>query len=199
VFEGECAMRKGKGAQTGKSEDWREYREAYEALRDQARCVKLLVVIGVDGSVSTSALRKLVEITVEENGGRAMFIDLSPKPTTLWRVLHNGPNSLGAHHGEHLERITADAQAVATALSQGAQPDIAAWGPSDVSALDAMHAVERSDAIVAASERALAEVKATLPAEYQLRQALYGFARADSPRKKRQKAAGARAVVATAT
>eukprot|EP01043_Picozoa_sp_COSAG02_P102203 COSAG02_NODE_38228_length_431_cov_1.671687_2_plen_51_part_01 len=30
------------------SEDWREYHETYEALRDQARCVELLVVIGVD-------------------------------------------------------------------------------------------------------------------------------------------------------
>lgn len=199
VFEGECAMRKGVGAQKGKSEDWREYREAYAALRDRKRCVKLLVVIGVDGSVSTSALRKLVEITVEENDGRAMFIDLSPKPTTLWRVLHNGPNSLGGHHKERLERITADAQAVATALSHGAQPDVAAWGPNDVNNLDAIHAVERSDAILAASERALAEVRVTLPAEYQLRQALYGCARADSPRKKRQTAAGARAAVATAT
>ena len=73
------------------SEDWREYRETYEALRDQARCVELLVVIGVDGSVSTTALREIVDITVEQNGGRAMRVDLNPKPSTLWRVLHNGP------------------------------------------------------------------------------------------------------------
>eukprot|EP01043_Picozoa_sp_COSAG02_P068830 COSAG02_NODE_11570_length_1697_cov_99.140175_2_plen_133_part_00 len=92
-------MRKGKGAQSGESEDWREYRETYEALRDQARCVELLVVIGVHGSVSTTALREIVDITVEQNGGRAMRVDLNPKPSTLWRVLYNGPRSLGAHYG----------------------------------------------------------------------------------------------------
>ena len=189
VFEGECAMRKGRGAQTGKSEDWREYREAYEALRDEARRVRLLIVIGLDGSVSTSALRKLVEITVEENGGRALFVDLSPKPTTLWHALHNGPQSLGAHHGERLERITADAQDVASALGQGASPDVAAWCPDHASASDAMHAGERRDAILAASGRALAEVKAMLPEEHTLRQALYGFAKGDSTGRKRQKAA----------
>eukprot|EP01043_Picozoa_sp_COSAG02_P068829 COSAG02_NODE_11570_length_1697_cov_99.140175_1_plen_76_part_00 len=61
---------------------------------------------------------------------------------------------------------------------------MAAWGPNDASTLDAMHTVEWHDAILAASDCALAEVKATLLAEYQLWQALYGFAQANLPRQR---------------
>ena len=53
---GECAMRKGKGAQCTRSEDWREYREAVQGLQLVERNVKLMIVMGVDGSVSTGAL-----------------------------------------------------------------------------------------------------------------------------------------------
>ena len=103
-----------------------------------------------------------MQIVVEDNGGRAVFVDVVKEPTSLRRRLSGGPRSLAARcGGGRLLEITADVQALARVLSQGTFPGVAAWTPHDEDALDAIHARERREAILAARQRAL-QVSQTL-------------------------------------
>jgi NAD-dependent SIR2 family protein deacetylase len=67
VFVGESAMRVGgKGV---KCKEWLEYKQAISALKSD-QSVKLIVVVGVDGSVASGALFELIKIVCFDNKGQ---------------------------------------------------------------------------------------------------------------------------------
>ena len=161
-FVGECAMRKGNGAQTVPARDWREYVDARAAL--QVGTVRLLLVMGLDGSVATSALKELVRV-VATNGGAVVFVNLASGTTTLQRALANT-----ACDDSRFAVVHGDVQLLLPELVSALQLELA----EPTSQLTE----SRAQAILSGRESAIAEC-GSLPGEKKLRIALFAWSPAD--------------------